>query len=93
MRNRRWFMSASDMETVRYATRCILKSLAESPHSQIIEMYWLIAMQEINIWSIACEARTKEILKEVCGSNSPHWILLHEAGTRFPHNPIWLNPI
>jgi len=32
-------------------------------------------MQQNNIWSIAFEARTKEILKEVCWSNGPRWIL------------------
>jgi hypothetical protein len=66
MWNRRPFMSASDLETVSYATRRVAKALAEAPHWQIIETYWNTAMQQNNIWSIAFEARTKEILKEVC---------------------------
>jgi hypothetical protein len=66
MWNRRPFMSASDLETVSYATRRVSKALAEGPHWQIIETYWNTAMQQNNIWSIAFEARTKEILKEVC---------------------------
>jgi len=60
------FMSASDLETVSCATRCVAKALAEAPHWWIIETYWNTAMQQNNIWSIAVEARTKEILKEVC---------------------------
>jgi hypothetical protein len=66
MWNSRPFVSASDLETVSYATRCVSKALAEGPHWQIIEMYWNTAMQQNNIWSIAFEARTKEIMKEVC---------------------------
>ena len=66
MWNRRLFMSATDLETVSYATRRVSKALAEGPHWQIIEMYWNTAMQQNNIWSIAFEARTKEIFKEVC---------------------------
>jgi len=63
----RWpFMSATDLETVSYATQHIPKALAEGPHCQILEMYWNTAMQQNNIWSIAFEARTEEILKEVC---------------------------
>ena len=58
-------MSASDLETVRYATRRVSKALAEAPHWQIIETYWNTAMQQNNIWPIAFEVRTKEILKEV----------------------------
>jgi hypothetical protein len=60
------FMSASDLEMVSYATRCVAKALAEALHWQIIETYWNNAMQQNNIWSIAFEAHTKEILKEVC---------------------------
>jgi hypothetical protein len=64
---KRWpVMSASDLETVSYATRRVSKALAEAPHWQIIETYWNTAMQKNNIWSIAFEACTKEILKEVC---------------------------
>jgi len=60
------FMRASNLETVSYATQRILKALAEAPHWQIIVMYWNTALQQNNIWSIAFEVRTKEILKEVC---------------------------
>jgi len=66
MWNRRPCMSASNWETVSYATRRVSKALAEAPHWQILETYWNTAMQQNNIWSIAFEARTKEILKEVC---------------------------
>jgi len=66
MWNRQPFMSASDLEMVSYETRCVAKALAEAPHWQIIETYWNTAMQQNNIWSIAFEARMKEILKEVC---------------------------
>jgi hypothetical protein len=66
MSNRRQVMSASDLETVSYATRCVSNAMAEAPHRQLIEMYWNTAMQQNNIWSIAFEARTNEILKEVC---------------------------
>jgi len=72
----RWpFMSATDLEMVSYATECIAKALAEAPHWQIIETYWNTTMQKNNIWSIAFEASTNEIFKEVCWSNGPHWIL------------------
>jgi len=91
--NRRPFMSASDSEMVSYATRRVAKALAEGPHWQIIEMYWNTAMQQNNIWSIAFEARTKEILKEVCWSNGPHWILHTQTSTRFEHKSIRLNPL
>jgi len=66
MWNRRPCMSASDMETVSYATRRVSKALAEALHWQIIETSWNTAMQQNNIWSIAFEGCTKEILKEVC---------------------------
>jgi len=66
MWNRRPFMSASNLETVSYATRHVAKALAEAPHWQIIETYWNTTMQQNNIWSIAFEAHTTEILKEVC---------------------------
>ena len=63
----RWpFMSASDLEMVSYRMQQIAKALAEAPHWQIIEKYWNTAMQQHNMWSIAFEARTTEILKEVC---------------------------
>ena len=50
-------------------------------------------MQQNNMWSIAFEAHTKETLKDVCGSNGPHWILHAETGTRFAHKLIRLYPI
>jgi len=63
----RWpVMSETDLETVSYAMRRISKALAEGPHWQMIETYWNTTMQQNNIWSIAFEARTKEIMKEVC---------------------------
>jgi len=65
MWNRRPFMSASDLEMVSYAMQRVVKALVEAPHWQIIEMYWNTAMQQNNIWSIASQACTKEILKEV----------------------------
>ena len=58
-------MSASHLETVSYATRRVATALAEAPHWQIIDTYWNTAKQQNNIWPIAYEARTKEILKEV----------------------------
>jgi hypothetical protein len=64
--NRQPFMSASNLEMVSYATRRAVKESAEAPHWQIIEKYWNTAMQENNIWSIAFEGCTKEILEEVC---------------------------
>jgi len=63
---RRLFMSASDLEMVCYATRRIAKALVKGPHRQIIVTYWNTGMQQNNIWYIAFEACTKEILKEVC---------------------------
>jgi hypothetical protein len=65
MRNRWPFMSASDLETVSCATRRAAKALAAAPKLLIIETYWNTTMQQNNIWSLAFEARTKEILKEV----------------------------
>jgi hypothetical protein len=93
MWNRLPFMSASDLETVSYATRRVAKALAEAPYWQIIETYWNTAMQQNNMWSIAFEARTKEILKEVCLINGPWWILHADTGTRFAHKSIRSNPI
>jgi hypothetical protein len=66
MWNRWQLISASDLETVSYATRRVSKAFAEAPHWQIIEMYRNTTMQQNNIWSIAFEVYTKEILKEVC---------------------------
>ena len=66
MSNRQPFMTASDLEMGSYTTRRVANAIAEAPHWQIIETYWNTAMQQKNIWSIAFEARTKEILKEVC---------------------------
>jgi hypothetical protein len=36
--NRRPLMSASDLETVSYATQQVSNTLAEAPHRQLIEM-------------------------------------------------------
>jgi len=66
MLNRWRFMSASDLEMVSYATRHAAKALAEAPHWQILENYWNTTIQQNNIWSIAFEACTKKIFKEVC---------------------------
>jgi len=66
MWNRRPFMSASDLETIRYSMQRVSKALAEAPLWQIIETYWNTAMQQNNIWSIVFEASKKEILEEVC---------------------------
>ena len=93
MWNRRPFMSASELETVRYATGRVSKAVAEAPHLQRIEKYWNTAMQQDSIWSIVFEVGTKEILKEVCCSNGPHWILHAQTGTRFEHKSTKLNPI
>jgi hypothetical protein len=86
--NRRPFMSASDMETASYATRRIAKALDEAPYWQIIEKDWNTAMQQNIIWSIAFEARTKEIMKEVCLISGPRWIIHAQTGTRFAHKSI-----
>jgi hypothetical protein len=51
---------------VSYPTQRVIKALAAGPHWQIIETYGNTAMQKNNIRSIAFEARTKEMLKEVC---------------------------
>jgi len=93
MWNRRPFMSASDLETVSYTTRRVAKALAEAPYWQIIETYWNTAMQQNNICSIAFEAHTKGIMKEVCLINGPQWILHAQTSTRFAHKSIRLNPI
>jgi hypothetical protein len=65
MRNGCPFMCASDLEMLGYATQCVVKALAEAPHWQIAETYWNTAIQQNNIWFIAFETRTMEILKEV----------------------------
>jgi len=93
MWNRQPFVSASDLEMVSYATRHIAKALAEAPHWQQIETYWNTAIQQNNFWSIAFEARTKEILKEIWWNNGRRWILLAQTTTRFTHKSIRLNPI
>jgi len=63
---RRPFMSASDLQTVSYATRRVAKALPEAPHWSILESYWNTAMQQNKIWSIAFKACAQEILKQVC---------------------------
>jgi len=88
MWNRRPFMSASVLETVSYATQCVGNTLAKAPHWQIIEKNWNSAMQQNNVWSIALEARTKEILKQVCWSNGPYWIFRAQTSPRFKHMSI-----
>jgi hypothetical protein len=50
-------------------------------------------MQRNNIRSIALEACTKQIMKEVCWSSRPQWKLQTETGTSFGHKSIQLNPI
>jgi hypothetical protein len=90
----RWpFMSATDFETVSYATQPVAKALAEATYWQIIEMYWNTAMQQNNIWSIVFEACTKEIMKEVSLINGPQWILHSQTGTRIALKSLRLNPI
>jgi len=93
MWNRRRIISGSDLEMVSYATRRIVNALAKAPHWQIIETYWNTAWQQTNICSVAFEACTKEILKEVCCRNGLQWMLHAQTGTRFEHKLIWLNPI
>jgi len=93
MWNRWLFISASDSEMVSYATWGFAKAFSEAPYLQIIEMYWNTAMQQNNIWSIAFQAWTQKILKDVCCSNGPHWILHTQTSTRFEHKSTKLNPI
>jgi hypothetical protein len=49
MWNRQPFMSASDWETVSYATQPVSKALAEAPHWEIIETYRNTTIQQNNI--------------------------------------------
>jgi len=65
MWNRRPFMSASNLEMVSDGTRRAAKAFTEAPHWQIIEKSWNTAMEQNNIWSIAFEACTEQILREV----------------------------
>jgi len=58
-------MSASDLEMVSYARPCVVKASAEAALWQIREVLEHRYAAN-NIWSIAFEARTKEILQEVC---------------------------
>ena len=88
MWHRRPFISARDLETLSYATRRVAKALAEAPYWQIIETYWNNAMQQNNIWSIAFQARTKEILNELCLINGPRSIFHAPTASRFPHKSI-----
>ena len=63
----RWpLRSASDVAMVSYAPQPVAKAFAEAPHWQIIDQHWNTAMQQNNIWSVAFEAHTQEILKEAC---------------------------
>jgi len=93
MWNRQRFRSATYLEMVSYAMRRVAKALAEAPQWQVIEKYWNTAMQQNTNWSIALAACTKEILKDVCRRNGPHWILHAQTGTRFEQKSIRLNPI
>jgi hypothetical protein len=65
MWNRQPFMSASKLGTGSYAMQGVVKVLAEAPYWQTIEMYWNTAMDQNNIWSIAFEAHSKQIMTEV----------------------------
>jgi hypothetical protein len=51
---------------VSYATRHIVKEFAEALYWQIIQKYWNTAIQRNYFWSIAYEAHTIKILKDVC---------------------------
>jgi len=66
MSHRRPFIGTSNLEMVCYTTRCVAIALTEAPHWQIIETYWTTATHQNNILSIAFEARTKVIFKELC---------------------------
>jgi len=81
------------MEMVCYAAHCSAHAIADTPDRQIIETYWNTAVQEHKICSIALEAHTKEILKQACRSNDPHWILHTQTSTRINHQSIRLNLI
>jgi hypothetical protein len=83
MCNRRPFTSANKFETVNHWTRRISKAVAEAPHWQIIGTYCNTSMQQDNIWSLAFEVHTMEILKEVFWSNSQRWLLHTQTSTRF----------
>jgi hypothetical protein len=48
MWNRQPLMSASDLETVCYATQRVLKALAEAPQCQIIEAYVKVRMPALD---------------------------------------------
>jgi hypothetical protein len=87
------FMRASVLEMVSYAMRRVAKALAETPHWQIIETYRNTVMQQNNIWSIAFEASTKELLKAVGSINTPRCILHAQTCTKFEPKSIMLNPI
>jgi hypothetical protein len=64
--NRQPFMSARDCEMVSSSTQRAAKALAEAAHWQILGKYWNTTMQQNNIWFIAFEACTKQILTEIC---------------------------
>jgi hypothetical protein len=90
----RWpLMSACNMETVSYATWCVAQVLAEASYQQMTVMYWNTSMQQNNIWSIAFVTCTKKMLKEVCWSNSPYWIIHTQTGKWLEHKSIRLSPI
>jgi hypothetical protein len=66
MWNRQPFLSARDLEMVRYAMQYVAIAVAVAPHWEIIGTYWNTAMEQNNIWSRAFKERPKEIKKEVC---------------------------
>jgi hypothetical protein len=93
MPNRCLLIWEGDVATVSNATRRIAKALDDAPHWQILETFRNTVRQQNNIRSIISEAHTMEILKEVCRSNGPRWILHAETSTRFQNKSKRLNPI
>jgi hypothetical protein len=54
-------------------------------------MYLNTAIQQHIIQFTAFDAHTKQILKEVFWSNSSHWRLHDQTGTRILHTSIRIN--
>jgi hypothetical protein len=90
MWNRQPFKTARNLGMISFATWCVAKASAESPHWQITEKYMNTFMQQNNIWSITYEAWKKEILKKVYWCNSQHWLVYTQTSTRFKHMSIWI---
>jgi len=63
--NRGLFISAINLEIVRYAMQRIAKALCKAPHWQILERYWMTTMQQNITLYITLEEWTREILKEL----------------------------